>query len=474
MVRDPFMDQRGGPEPRTHLQIAPTHLPAMAPTTSQSHFVNPVPEPEPIEPAEVPWTNTFHARTSNLSNFPVATSSYRATYRANSINRAKMGCVTNTTKSLNLLRAALQRNLNEEIHEVISKYLDAFFRPAVENIKANGPGDSIVSEHHLQSVCQKILEEAKKMYFVGLTSRNQQQSANHHHNWDSDHETVHAKHKSPATKRQRDLAHAHGHQSDSDSDDHSSNHPATHRSPGRPAKKKKKVIKVASNLTSRQVIANSVKDSGASNHKVLPASKSTNLSANDGVRRDGHRWNPARLSADTKFVLGSKANKALGFGMTRGRLYTKHADLFRYIGDQEDKTWLSEHGLMPPAGGRAYLLIKQDIEDLIATPEYKGMPGVKASDMGQGFNVPERMIDKMKGLMTAMRTDGHLDGQQEEEEETSREQFEGLHPVIAELELDDVDSQHQQLINQQLEMVSDSPSSMSMVATPASSENHFA
>lgn len=98
---------------------------------------------------ELPWEDTFHARTANLSNFTTPAPAYRATYRSqsNSINRAKMGCVTNTTKSLNLLRQALQQNLNEEIHEVIQKYLDAFFRPAVENIKANS-GVNCVSEHH--------------------------------------------------------------------------------------------------------------------------------------------------------------------------------------------------------------------------------------------------------------------------------------------------------------------------------------
>lgn len=87
------------------------------------------------------------------------------------------------------------------------------------------------------------------------------------------------------------------------------------------------------------------------------------------------------------FSQGSKANKALGFGSTRGRLYTKHANLFRYIGDQEDKQWLQQHNLMPPAGGRAYLIIKQDIEELIFSDEYKNASGVNAADMGIGFQV---------------------------------------------------------------------------------------
>ena len=118
---------------------------------------------------EVQW-NPFHQRVNNLANFPTSDKLYRATYRSqtNSMNRAKLGCETHTTKSLNILREALQRSMNKEIHDVIQKYLDTFFKPAFENIKANS-GATTVSEHHLQSVCHRILEEAKKMYYGGLS-----------------------------------------------------------------------------------------------------------------------------------------------------------------------------------------------------------------------------------------------------------------------------------------------------------------
>ena len=122
----------------------------------------------------------------------------------------------------------------------------------------------------------------------------------------------------------------------------------------------------------------------------------------DNIKRIGPKWDSSRLTEETRFVLGSKANKALGFGAMRGRLYTKHVDLFRYIGDDEDKQWLSKHGLMPPAGGRAYLLVKDDIEALIDTDEYRGQPGVNAKDMGDGFVVPEVMVAKMRKLMDSL------------------------------------------------------------------------
>lgn len=342
---------------------------------------------EEVAPAEddglEEWPATFSMRTASLNNFPTTSLPYRATYRSqsNSINRAKMGCITNTTKSLNTLRQALQRNLNKEIHEVIQKYLDNFFRPAVENIKQNN-GTTSVSEHHLQSVCQKILEEAKKMYFVGLIARCQspmRDPGGGNNLWDSDHENLF---KPAAFKKRRNP-------SDSESEDcPNSLEPIKANKVGR---KKKKLHH---NHSAPQALK-------ASPSAIRAQIKTTN---SDSIVRIGHRWDPNRLTTETKFVLGSKANKALGFGMTRGRLYTKHADLFRYIGDQEDKAWLSERGLMPPAGGRAYLLIQQDIEDLINTDEYKGMPGVNSKDMGSGFVVTERIISKMKKLMDTMRT----------------------------------------------------------------------
>lgn len=61
----------------------------------------------------------------------------------------------------------------------------------------------------------------------------------------------------------------------------------------------------------------------------------------------------------------------LGFGQTRGRLYIKHPELFKYCGDQEDKEWLSRHNLMPAVGGKAYLMVLEDIQELAKTDEYR-------------------------------------------------------------------------------------------------------
>ena len=49
----------------------------------------------------------------------------------------------------------------------------------------------------------------------------------------------------------------------------------------------------------------------------------------------------------------------------------KHPDLFKYNGDQDDKTWLYEHHHMPATGGKSYLVILEDIKDLAESAEYK-------------------------------------------------------------------------------------------------------
>jgi deoxynucleotidyltransferase terminal-interacting protein 1 len=70
------------------------------------------------------------------------------------------------------------------------------------------------------------------------------------------------------------------------------------------------------------------------------------------VRREGGKWEAGRLGTETLFILGSRANKALGFGQTRGRLYIKHPELFKYSGDQTDKEWLAKASLMATTGGK--------------------------------------------------------------------------------------------------------------------------
>uniref|UniRef100_A0A3Q3K9Z6 Deoxynucleotidyltransferase terminal-interacting protein 1 n=1 Tax=Monopterus albus TaxID=43700 RepID=A0A3Q3K9Z6_MONAL len=115
------------------------------------------------------------------------------------------------------------------------------------------------------------------------------------------------------------------------------------------------------------------------------------------------QWDPSRLNDSSTFVLGSRANKALGMGGTRGRIYIKHADLFKYAADAKDKQWLAEKHHMRATGGKmAYLLIEEDIQDLFRSEEYKDCPDVKMDEL-KPFSVPPWMVEKMQRAMEAQR-----------------------------------------------------------------------
>uniref|UniRef100_A0A6Q2ZF70 Deoxynucleotidyltransferase terminal-interacting protein 1 n=1 Tax=Esox lucius TaxID=8010 RepID=A0A6Q2ZF70_ESOLU len=121
------------------------------------------------------------------------------------------------------------------------------------------------------------------------------------------------------------------------------------------------------------------------------------------VKREGPKWDPSRLNETSTFVLGSRANKALGMGGTRGRIYIKHADLFKYAADAQDKHWLAERQHMRATGGKmAYLLIEEDVQDLSLSDDYKDCPDLKMTPVElKPFTVPLWMIEKMQKAMEA-------------------------------------------------------------------------
>ena len=120
-------------------------------------------------------------------------------------------------------------------------------------------------------------------------------------------------------------------------------------------------------------------------------------------RREGPKWESDRLEQNTLFILGSRANKALGFGQTRGRLYIKHPELFKYSGDQTDKEWLAKANLMATTGGKAYLMVLSDILQLAQSPEYSSHPKQQPEEL-VGFRVPQWMIEKMKAYIETAKT----------------------------------------------------------------------
>lgn len=330
------------------------------------------------KPNMVPWLNTFNMRPYNLSCLP-SSINYRPSCRSQSvaISRAKLGCITSSAKSLDVLRQNLQRSINREIDEILQRYLERFFKPGLENVRINN-GDHSISEQHIQAVCRQILEEAKKMYHGAYTRGN---SPTSDYNVDS------GRNSPSELKLGRFL---HKHQSvmgrkrmvkeNSDSDSETSQ---CHQLLKPKKKKGRPPLHYQGGLSGRST----------------PSKLKT-----ESVKREGPKWDPARLQPTSQFIMGAKANKALGLGATRGRLYIKHPEVFKYSGDQEDKQWLYEHNLMPATGGKAYMLLVDDIRELADTDEYRSSPGLMLDEI-VGFSVPDSMLLKMRTSMLAMRTD---------------------------------------------------------------------
>ncbi|XP_061641531.1 deoxynucleotidyltransferase terminal-interacting protein 1 isoform X2 [Phyllopteryx taeniolatus] len=251
---------------------------------------------------------------------------------------------TDPQVSMDLLRAVLQPSFNNDIMAVFRKY-HKFFEKAAQNVKEN-VGEDVHTDQLITEACRNVLEHAKVL-FPESDVKKSTSEAN--------------------VKRSRG------------SEDGCSQR-------GSPVPKKRK---------------NRVSGAMASERSCNFA---THVKAKcDAVKRDGPKWEPSRLSESSTFVLGSRANKALGMGGTRGRIYIKHADLFKYAADTKDKQWLAERHHMRATGGKmAYLLIEEDVQDLARGDEYRDCPDVKLDEM-KPFSVPAWMVEKMQRLMAAQR-----------------------------------------------------------------------
>ncbi|KAM9058518.1 deoxynucleotidyltransferase terminal-interacting protein 1 isoform 3-T3 [Megaptera novaeangliae] len=233
---------------------------------------------------------------------------------------------TDPAISMDLLRAVLQPSINEEIQTVFNKYMK-FFQKAALNVRDN-VGEEVDAEQLIQEACRSCLEQAKLLF--------------------SDGEKVIPRltHELPGIKR--------GRQAEDE---------CAHR--GSPIPKKRKGRPPGHILSS---------DRSAAGMVWKPKSC-------EPIRREGPKWDPARLNESTTFVLGSRANKALGMGGTRGRIYIKHPHLFK-----------------------AYLLIEEDIRDLAASDDYRGCLDLKLEEL-KSFVLPSWMVEKMRKYMETLRTE---------------------------------------------------------------------
>eukprot|EP00057_Strongylocentrotus_purpuratus_P032920 XP_789382.1 PREDICTED: deoxynucleotidyltransferase terminal-interacting protein 1 [Strongylocentrotus purpuratus] len=229
---------------------------------------------------------------------------------------------------------------------------------AVENMRENYGADSVTEEHVL-TVFRNSLEAAKDLFQPSgkQTGKERHGSGSHKINVKMHLDKMKT---SEAVLRRND---------DEDCDEperkrskHNPDNNSTFslRPPPRIQTRKRKGRPPAHHRDYTDVITTSSSGSYKSNKvKVEP------------VKKEGPKWDPSRLVHGSRFVMGAKANKALGLGATRGRLYIKHPELFKYAGDQDDKQWLYDNHLMPATGGKAYILLLEDVLDLAETEEYK-------------------------------------------------------------------------------------------------------
>lgn len=258
------------------------------------------------------------------------------------ISRCQANLVREPSHALETLRSLIQPEINQGIQKVLSDIAESHLKPAIRNLKLN-LGEENVPATALEDICISALENSKELYQQKLDPKRLNRG------------------KCPSQVLKRSFS-------------GTSNSPVT---------KKSMVIK--SGL-------------GRPNTDLILVNK-----AGRPVRREGPKWEPERLRTDTLFILGSRANKALGFGQTRGRLYIKHPELFKYSGDQTDKEWLAKANLMATTGGKAYLMVLRDILDLAESPEYSSHPKQQPGEL-VGFTVPEWMIEKMKTYIENAKT----------------------------------------------------------------------
>ncbi|NXA18025.1 TDIF1 protein, partial [Ibidorhyncha struthersii] len=259
---------------------------------------------------------------------------------------------TDPTVSMDLLRAVLQPSINEEIRAVFNKYMK-FFQKAAINVRDN-VGEEVDPEQLIQETCRSCLEQAKLLFSDGKKV------------------VPRLPHEQVVPKRARQM-------------DEELNRR------GSPIPKKRKGRPPGQSL---------------SNDRGVSGMAAWKLKVSEPVRRDGPKWDPSRLTETTTFVLGSRANKALGMGGTRGRLYIKHPHLFKYAADPQDKHWLAEQQHMRATGGKmAYLLIEEDIRDLAASDDYRDSVDLRLEEL-KPFVPPAWMTEKMQKHMETLRRGG--------------------------------------------------------------------
>ncbi|KAG6450028.1 hypothetical protein O3G_MSEX006363 [Manduca sexta] len=264
-------------------------------------------------------------------------------------------------KSLDMLRQTIQSAVTREIDQVIKKYLEKFFVPAVNNIRLN-LGDESVSEDQVRAVCRAMLDATRLLY---TTPPRPVQSSYEN--------------------------------SDSESSNSTDSRFTKQNNLQSPLQSKRKENECDSEFIVKRKKIKQEENPDSESSSPLPSP----------AIRDPEKWNPERLTQDTLFIMGSHAHKVLGLGNSRGRLYTRHAGLLRYPADTVDKEWIACHNLVNAVGGKTYIMVLEDIEELANSEAYKHTSLPMLGEL-TGFKVPLFMLRKIKSYVLKRALSGDL------------------------------------------------------------------
>lgn len=97
----------------------------------------------------------------------------------------------------------------------------------------------------------------------------------------------------------------------------------------------------------------------------------------------------------------------LGMGSARGRIYTKHPELFRYQCDASDKNWLRQCGWLTSPGVKAYLMHFEQVRRVAASR--RGAAAIVDDDgavhhLHHCFAVPPWLLSKVSFLLLCSAT----------------------------------------------------------------------
>ncbi|VDM02595.1 unnamed protein product [Schistocephalus solidus] len=104
----------------------------------------------------------------------------------------------------------------------------------------------------------------------------------------------------------------------------------------------------------------------------------------------------------------------LGLGAARGRIYTKHPWLFRYLCDVADRVWLAQAGHLPNCGIKAFLMLTRQVQMLgkHQKPDICERQGALV-----GFSLPPWLLRK---VLHSANQDAHSAGSHDSPRNSSR------------------------------------------------------